>query len=74
MAGAPVSNLLAHKWPWFWTYCFALEKRWEQIAEVGSIYGDDGEPPPKEWWHDTDRVDEWIEQQKAKKEEERSRR
>ena len=41
---------------------------------MGSIYGDDGEPPPKEWWHDTDRVDEWIEQQKAKKEEERSRR
>ena len=51
-----------------------LERRWKQIVEVSSIYGDedgigDQREVPKEYWHDKKRVDEWIELAKERRKE-----
>jgi len=40
-----------------------LERRWEQMQEL-STWDDDGNPPPKEWWHDTKRVDDWVDERR----------
>lgn len=67
-------NLTASEWPWQWTYALFLEKRWEQVQEISSLYGDDELPDgndfkeiPKEYWHDRKRVDEWTEAAKQRK-------
>jgi hypothetical protein len=63
MAGATVSQIPAHRWPWHWTYAIVLEKKWEQIQELGS-WDDNGEPPPKEWWHDHKYIEDWVEEKR----------
>ena len=59
MAGARASYLTADRWPWHWTYAIVLERRWEQIQELGA-WDDDGNPPPKEFWHDHERIEQWV--------------
>ena len=54
------------KWPWFWTFVVTLEERWEKIYGL-SIMSDDDEPPPREFWHDTKRLEAWIEQKRAER-------
>jgi hypothetical protein len=45
-----------------------LEDRWKNILELSGLYGDDDEPePPREWWHDHKKVDEWVEEMKRKR-------
>src|SRR3990172_2172682 len=63
LASASLSSLLSHQWPWQWTYAVMLERRWEQMQEL-STWDDDGNPPPKEWWHDTKRVDDWVDERR----------
>lgn len=76
-SGASISPLPAQKWPWHWTFALALEKRWEYVAEMGAVYGDEDGPDddreiPPEIWHDQTRVKEWIERMKARRKEKNS--
>lgn len=69
----------AHRIPWTWTYVLFLERRWEQIQEISAMYGDEDalgidKEMPKEFWHDSKRVDEWIERRKKKRKEEQEAR
>jgi hypothetical protein len=59
------------RFPWQWTYALFLEERWRQIAEISGVYGDpDGEGDdrevPKAYWHDKQRVDDWIARMKQR--------
>lgn len=67
----------AHRYPWSWSYAIFLERRWEQVQEISSMYGDDkgtgdDKEIPKEYWHDQKRVDEWIDRRKKRREEEQN--
>ena len=45
-----------------------LEDRWNQIRELGAL-DESGVGVPREFWHDSGRVDKWIEEQKRLREE-----
>jgi len=45
-----------------------LEKRWDQIRELAAMDDDEIGVPP-EYWHDTNRVETWIEEMRRKRKE-----
>ena len=45
-----------------------LEDRWDQIRELGAL-DDSGVGVPREFWHDSQRVEDWIEEQRRKRDE-----
>ena len=62
------SDLPAHRWPWQWTYAIILEERWHQVREL-AVLDDDDLGVPKEYWHDTERVEQWVQEMKDKRKE-----
>lgn len=66
LANARTSDLPAHRIPWQWTYAVILEERWDRVRDLAQL-DDDEIGVPKEYWHDTDRVEQWIEDQKEKR-------
>jgi hypothetical protein len=66
LGNASVSDLPAHRWPWQWTFAITLEERWDRIRELVQL-DDDENGVPKEYWHDTDRVEKWVEDQKERR-------
>ena len=64
--GGTVSDLKVSRWPWQWTYAIVLERRWEQIQELAAL-DPEGDGVPKEYWHDQERVDRWVDDQEQKR-------
>ena len=67
---AQISSLPANKWPWQWTYAIVLQDRWRQVQDLAVLDQDEAQfGVPPEIWHDQLRVDNWIEEQKRKRQE-----